>query len=254
MVRIKMCYRTVEGNEEDTRRTVDGEDFIDRSVSGLDAGARNVSGVVSSGIVLLGTQPTFVELTTPSSGSYTTPNGCVYIEVYATGPGGGGAGGGSNAGRRSGGGGGAGACAFGMFAAGTYTYTVASGGAGGATTDLPGSAGSGPTIFGTMQAGSGAGGVAPLTADAVGYTAAASGITTNSLFSIGIIAADPPGFQGSNGGGNLFKALSGSGGFSLSAAVNGQIGLTGGGGGGGHQTASSGGTGGNGCITIIEYY
>lgn len=251
-----MCVRTVEGEPVETLRTVGGEDGDYRTVSGEDFGFRNISGIISSGApqVLLGTEPTFVEFTTPASGTYTTPVGCLYIEVYAVGPGGGGAGGVTASARRCGGGGGAGGCAFGIFAAGSYTYTVATGGAGGATTDLPGSDGSGPTIFGTMEAGEGAGGICALTSSATQYMAASSGSTTNALLTIGGVSAEPPGKQGSRGGANLFTGYTGSGGQWTSSAIDGGVGERGGGGGGGCNTLASGGNGGNGCITIIEYY
>jgi len=251
-----MCVRTVEGEPVETLRTVDGEDGDYRTVSGEDFGFRNISGINASGSaqVLLGTQPTYVEFATPGSGTYTSPAGCVYIEVYAVGPGGGGAGGVTTLSRRSGGGGGAGGCAFGIFAAGSYSYTVATGGAGGATTNLPGSTGSGPTIFDTMEAGSGEGGICALSTDAVGYTAASSGAITNALLTIGRASAEPPGFHSSRGGANLFNGFTGSGGYDAAAAVNGGSGQRGGGGGGGNNSAAAGGVGGNGCITIIEYY
>jgi hypothetical protein len=235
-----MSCRTLPGTDiffQDDR-TVAGDPFSERSVDGR---------FIGFAIGLQGTQPTYTEFTTVSSGTYKTPEGCLYIEVYLVGAGGGGAAGQTSTSFRNGGGGGAGGVAVGFFEAGTYAYDINIGGtaavlsAGG-----PGSA----CTFGPLIAGGGGGGLL----STGGFSpAAASGTTTNSIYPTGCTAATPPGLLGGNGGGNFIKGYTGRASVSNTTVVDGVSSVTGGGGSGGCG-ATFGGIGGNGYLLIIEYY
>jgi hypothetical protein len=238
-----MSCRTVPGTlsfYESYNRTVPGTEFSERSVDGR---------FIGIALGLQGTEPTITEIST-GSGNYTTPQDCVYIEVYLQGPGGGGAGGAVSTSHRNGGGGGAGGCAFGFFEPGTYSYSVASEGSGGAAgaNGLTG----GLARFGIMTALGGEGGIARGAGTAT--FAAASGTTTNSLIHIGSSTAMPPGRAGGNGGANFIKAYGGAASVSETVDIQGGQGLTGGGGSGACGGIEAGGDGGIGSILIIEYY
>jgi hypothetical protein len=236
-----MSCRTVPGTDQlyQYNRTVPGTPFSERSVDGR---------YIGFGIGLLGTTPTFTEITAIPAGLYTTPAGCVYIEVYAVGGGGGGASGDVSSTRRNGGGGGAGGVAVGFFPAGTYAYQTGNPGSGGAigSAGFPGAT----TTFDILTGGGGDGGVKW----SAGVTlAAAAGVATNSLFPLGCASATPPGLLGGNGGANYIKGYSGRGSVSNAVDIIGTTGATGGGGSGGCGT-EAGASGGRGHILIIEYY
>jgi len=210
----------------ETLRTVDGSDFVCRNVSG----AKPPPPIVG----LLGTLPTVTELTT--SGTYTTPPGCFYIEVYVVGTGGtGGAGVGSTTSKSQGGGGGGGGVSVGYFLAGTYTVNTTTG------------------TFHTMV--STAGGVGEtITNTTTTYSGGIGGGATNSLYHIGIIPATPPGVVGGNGGGNFFSGINGVGTHSDNISQSGASGFIGAGGGGGSRSGTPGGVGGVCTVRIFEYY
>jgi hypothetical protein len=246
-----MCdVRTVEGILGEIR-SISGEEGISRTINGEDAFSRNISGL-GGGVTLLGTKPTYTQRF-GGSGTYTTPVGCVYIDVYVVGAGGGGAGGTSTTGNRHGGGGGAGSVALGTFVAGTYAYDIKVGGTGGAPA-VSGNISAGVTSFSNVTVSSGGAG---LFAEFIGsdlYAAAAPGVTNNSRLPLGNSQAHPPSRLGSRGGGSLLLGRPGGGPFSISASENGLVGDRGGGGGGGANIAGSGANGASGYILIIEYY
>lgn len=236
-----MCDRTVEGEDIESIRTVPGEGGSIRTIDGEDFAPGG----------LKGTKPTFTQLTF-GSGSYTTPVGCLYIDVYLTGAGGGAAGGNSGSTRRNGGGGGGGGSAFGMFGPGTYTYDLKAGGLGGAA-GANGFVSAGVSSFDGMQCTSGGLGLNASVAG-ISYQAASAGTATNSLLPMGLITAQAPGLFGANGGGSIYMAFIGKA-VTSSPSVNGADGTLGGGGGaGGHNITGTGGDGSAGDILIIEYY
>lgn len=194
------------------------------------------------------------------TGSYTTTAGVLYIEVEMIGGGGGGAGNGNSNGAAGGGGGG-----YLKFIVSSpspaYTYSVGTGGTGGAVaTTNPGTVGNN-TTFGSNICGGGAGGN--------GGTGGSGGINT---FSFGV---DIVNMQGNGGWGQLL----GGGGAAYQTGSSGGVGFFGGGtytssgtahngadgaansgsggaGGSGNNSASggSGGNGGSGIIIVKEYY
>ena len=100
------------------------------------------------------TQPTYVTYSNGSSGTYTSPGGCSYMIVEMCG----GGGGGGKASGFSSGGGGCGATYFKLkVPAGTYSYSVGSGGSGGGSGGDNGANG-GDTVFGAATTGGGGGG------------------------------------------------------------------------------------------------
>lgn len=245
-----MCIRTVDG-EAGSIRTVDGEDGSYRTVDGEDYNIRNVSGINSSGgTSLLGTTPTSTSITTVGTGTYTSPPGCIYIQVHLVGPGGGGAGGIATAGRRSGGGGGAGGCSINYYLAGSYSYSIAAAGTGGSTS-ANGNTSVGSTFFDTKTVTAGAGGV---WANGAGsFYGGAGGTYNDSIFPMGLSPATSPGAVGANGGSNFITSFVGRGVYSSTIDGFGAGGSRGAGGGGG-LGLQSGGTGSTSYILIYEYY
>lgn len=245
-----MCLRTVEGGDYDqvSYRTVPGDDeFAARTVSGL-----------GGGISLANTLPTVTEITGPASGTYITPAGCAYIDVYVIGAGGGGSGGNSaSTVRKYGNGGGSGDVSYGVFQPGSYTYNLHSGGSGGAggvgSSASPGVTAAQFSIFSTLKASGGSGGAAPVS---VLNTAAGKWNTDlalkNTLLNFGYSSGKVGGNSPAVGGQSLFNAVFGRATRDIVNTV-GEDGVYGGGGGGGSINAA-GGAGGNSVLLIIEYY
>jgi len=242
-----MCIRTVDGEdiEESSLRTIDGE---------YSSTYRNISGLTQVAPELLNLTPTTTYLTGPASGTYTTPTGCVYIEVYVTGAGGGGAGGNtSSAGAKYGGGGGGGDVSYGTFQAGSYSYELHSGAAGGAFSGN-GSSAAQYSTFGILKASGGSGGdEGGLIIDSGAAKWNPDPSVKNSLIEFGYQRGLPSGFHPSNGGYNLFN-----GGFgrSMRTDVNndGDVGVKDGGGGGGGALGAGGSAGAPSSLLVIEYY
>ena len=243
-----MCIRTVEG-DPGTLRTVQGTAGNERTIDGETSFIRNISGI-GGGTSLLGTKPTYTEISATGSSTYITPAGCVYIDVYLIGGAGGASSGSTGTNRRNGGSGGAGGIAFGYFAAGTYAYDIKAGGAGGSGGN--GTASSGSSTFGNLSVTGGGGGLRAA-ATSTTYAPASSGVATNSVLPFGVFTAQAPGNIGTNGGANTFKGWAGVGEV-RNASENGNVGFTGGGGSGGCETGGVGGAGGDGYLLIIEYY
>jgi hypothetical protein len=244
-----MCIRTVKGTyiDPESFRTVPGD---------IELSARTISGL-GGGVSLAGTLPTVTEILGPASGTYTTPAGCVYIDVYVTGAGGGGSGGNSaSVARRYGNGGGSGDVSFGVFQPGSYSYALHSGGAGGAggsTSSSPGVTAAQFSTFSTLKASGGSGAAAPATAL---NTAAGKWNTDlsqkNTLLNFGYNAGIVGGNSPAVGGQSLFNARFGK--AARDTVDNGgEAGIYGGGGGGGAR-AGDGGAGGSSVLLIIEYY
>ena len=229
-----MCDRTVEGTDIETLRAVPGEDGEDRTVSGQDFGWRNVSGI-NGGVALLGTTPTFTEITNTGTTSYTSPVGCVYIEVYLIARGGTADGGTVSVGRTSGSGAGCGGVCVGFYAAGTYAMDI-----------------NDASSFGTMTAAVGGFGVSAVSLG-ITYVGGANGATTNSVYSIGYSPAIPPGNTGGNGGGSFVAGLIGRG-LNSTTSGPGVSGRMGSGGGGGSNNNPNGGSGLAERLRVIEYY
>ncbi len=226
-------------------------------------------------ITTSGVAPTRTIITTPGSGTYTTPSGCVAILVECIGGGGGGGGagpGGGGAGTQcAAGGGGGGAYAAKLIAspAGAYGYTVGAAGAGGAPTPAAGGAGGDTSLGGLVLAKGGSGG-------------SASGASTTTPITVCGAAGGSQGAStgdvtlGGGAGGRSFAisgtiAVSGYGGFAARGgggglAVNGVSGSGstggagqdyGGGGAGGAGIGSgygAGGSGAPGLIIVTEFY
>ena len=191
--------------------------------------------------------PTVTHIT--SNGSYTSPAGARYLEVYAIG--GGGGGGGGVVGGMSGSGGGAGGVSYKIFAPGTYAVTCGTGGAGNAGT-AAGSAGT-STDFGTgaliANGGSGGSGGTSSTPRRGGLSGA---IHVTSLYPL---TAEPghPGTisRSGRGGANLFgDSGQGSTGSVVPTAAPGSV--YGGGASGGNN--GGGAAGGEGGVIVFEYY
>lgn len=235
-----MCIRTVEGEDivESSLRTIDGE---------YSSTYRNISGIVSSSIVLLGTIPTMTVIDTSGSGTYTSPLGCVYFEVYILAGSGGGGGGGAGTDDRYGGGGAGGNLAFGIFLPGTYSYSIGTGGTG-AVAGADGTNGVSST-FGLITAGFGPGGDFCNNPSASNFPPAVNS-STNSLIDFGNCRAGVDGPGAAWGGMNMFM---GGGGREVSSSSNltGEDGFFGGGAGGINNTGGNGATG---RMLIIEYY
>lgn len=242
-----MCIRTVDGEDivESSLRTIDGE---------YSTTYRNISGLTQSVPELLNLTPTITYLTGPASGTYTTPTGCVYIEVYVTGAGGGGAGGNtSSVDVKYGGGGGGGDVSYGIFQAGSYSYELHSGATGGAFSGNGSSAAQFST-FDILKASGGSGG-------SEGSLTVNSGVgkwngdtsQKNSLIEFGYQKGLPAGFHPSNGGYNLFN-----GGFGRAVRTDvnndGDPGVKDGGGGGGGALGAGGSDGAPSSLLVIEYY
>jgi hypothetical protein len=233
---IKMCVRTVEG-EDGFMRNISGIDVnVLRTISGEDLGeCRNISGINAGGTpqALLGTKPTITEITGADT-SYTTPPGCLYVEVYVIGIAGDGGQGTTTTNREQGGGGGGGGVSVGFYPAGTYTVDNS------------------PRAFDILSTTAGAAGQRPVTAG-VTYSGGLSGTAVNSVYPIGVIAATPPGQLGGNGGGSFVAGQIGLGWQSDTLLHDGEPGFMGCGGGGGTNDGN-GGPGSQGLIRIIEYY
>lgn len=237
-----MCIRTVEGN-----------DIVVQSLDTV-SGEYNDSGRYVShkqtNIVLAGTTPTMTEIDGPASGTYTTPSGCVYIDVYVVGAGGGGAGGSAaSADVRYGGGGAGGDVAFGIFPAGSYAYALFAGGAAGGAGASGTAAAQFSTFNVTTKASGGNGGSL-----AFGGSETSTGPWGNSvsLLPFGRQRGMPAGNSPAHGGYNMFN---GQGGIPTRNTVNdaGDKGALGGGGAGGTR-AAAGAAGANSYLLIIEYY
>jgi hypothetical protein len=242
-----MCIRTVEGEDivESSLRTIDGEYSL---------AYRNISGLTQVAPELLNLNPTTTYLTGPASDTYTTPTGCVYIEVYVTGAGGGGAGGNtSTADVKYGAGGGGGDVSYGIFQAGSYSYELHSGAAGGAFSGN-GSSAAQYSTFGILKASGGDGGSeANLTVNSGTGKWSNDTSVKNSLIEFGYQRSLPAGFHPSNGGYNLFN-----GGFGRSIRTDtdndGDEGVKDGGGGGGGVLGAGGSAGAPSSLLVIEYY
>lgn len=196
--------------------------------------------------------PTVTTITT--SGSYTSPDGVDYLEVYAIG--GGGGGGGSSSTSNSGYGGGSGAVSFKFFPPGTYAVTIGTGGAGGSTSGTAGSSGT-QTSFGSLIALAGLGGAggATVTPRRGGLAGGISG-TADLTFSrqpgfpraSGSLTLDTSGAGGSNlfgtGGASAFSSTT-----QPSSSPQGF-----GGGGAGGINVDTGTNGGPGGVIVIEHY
>ncbi len=240
-----MCVRTVEGEPVETLRTVDGEDGDYRTVYGEGFLARNISGLGSATpITLLGTLPTFRELNLGAISPYTSPPGCVYIQVYAVGGSGDGKEKGSLA-ARHGSGGGAGGVAMNFLKSGTYAFSFNGG-------------------FGTFNSGAnqirgrnGSSGSVP-TSSTTSYRGGDPGTTENSVHTFGYKSARSPGELSADGGGSFVFGVNGQGYFApANTDINSGIGSAKGGGGGGATMNTSPGSGGSGAtayMLIIEYY
>jgi hypothetical protein len=237
-----MCIRTVEGNDivVQSLDTVSGE---------YDDSGRYVSHKQTD-IVLAGTTPTITEIDGPASGTYTTPPGCIYIDVYVVGAGGGGAGGnGAVASERYGGGGGPGDVAYGIYPAGSYSYALHAGGSAGAA-GVNGTTAAQFSTFDTTKASGGNGGeIYSLSITGAGLWNQSRNFT---LIEYGYNRALPAGTSPSQGGYQLFN---GQGGRPTRSTGNnaGGKGILGGGGAGGCR-AAAGGAGANSYLLIIEYY
>jgi hypothetical protein len=236
-----MCIRTVEGNDivVQSLDTVSGE---------YDDSGRYVSHKQTD-IVLAGTTPTITEIDGPASGTYTTPPGCIYIDVYVVGAGGGGAGGGAVASERYGGGGGGGDVAYGIYPAGSYSYALHAGGAAGAA-GVGGTAAAQFSTFDTTKASGGNGGEVFSTVST--GTGLWNGARAFTLIKYGYNRSLPAGTSPSHGGYQLFNGQGGRPNRSTGNST-GRIGILGGGGSGGCRTAA-GGAGSDSYLLIIEYY
>lgn len=239
-----MCLRTVEGGDYDqvSYRTVPGDDeFAARTVSGL-----------GGGISLANTPPTMTEITGPASGTYITPTGCVYIDVYVCGAGGGGAGGDpAVAAQRYGSGGGGGDISFGIFEAGSYTYDLHAGGAGGVGF-ANGTAAAQFSTFDILKASGGNGGSKGASTNNSAGRWNGSLALKNSLINFGYSRGIPGGTSPAGGGQQLLNGYLGRASRNT-ANSTGRVGRSGGGGAGGTR-GGDGGAGGPSVLLIVEYY
>lgn len=207
--------------------------------------------------------------TTGTAATYTPPAGCRFLLVELIGGGGGGGGTSTSAGAAAvGGGGGAGAVTETFFTtvAATYTYTVGAAGSAGSTSAGNGGNG-GDTLFGTMIAKGGSGGLGQAFGTTVAFAAGGAGglasggvgdlkidgeAGTYGNRSTGLIAVSGQGGSGAGdlgGGGGIHQA---------GAGVGANGGNYGAGGSGGsvlnNSAAVAGGTGAVGAILISELY
>ncbi len=234
---VDLGIRTIGGTDAVGERTVPGTDtFNDRNVSGVQDGALP--------IVLLGTTPTFTELTPGSISPYIAPAGCVYIQVYAVG----GAGDGKEKGSlaaRHGSGGGAGGVSMNFLKSGTYPFSF---------NGFQGTFNSGANRIRGLNGSSGS---VP-TSTTTTYRGGAPGTTENSVHTFGYKSARSPGELSADGGASFVFGVNGQGYFAyantdINAGIGGQ--KTAGGGGATMNTSpGSGGSGANPYILIIEYY
>lgn len=244
----------------------------------LTQGSSTCSNLVNDGFGRLSWLPvrgSTVQVISSGSGTYNTPSGVMAIKVTCVGGGGGGGGvnGSGSSVAYAAGGGGAGATVIKTFTFGTlastYSYVVSDKGLGAVTSSSNGTAGS-ATVFGTMQAGGGAGGAGQGTGSAGPVWA-----NTRAAGSLTFVGGDVglPGGDGDAGqilsnsqskggaGGNSFFSQGASGGLPPTIA-NGSVGQNYGTGGGGAAsavpntggTSKSGGNGGPGVIIVEEFY
>lgn len=204
--------------------------------------ARSVSNITSEYLTAI---PTFVELTS-GSGTYITPLGCLYIVVEAVGGGGGGAKNSSTL--TSGGSGGGGGYFKKQYGAGTYTYTVGTGGLGYSTIGVNGQSGT-ATIFGSDTANGGSRGQLTIsgtggTVTAPGAMAAVKGGDGQTLNMSGWTTA----------GGSSFMSTSQLAFDRVEATGTRLNGFRGSGGGGCGDSVTKAGNAGAGVIIIREYY
>lgn len=201
----------------------------------------------------LPTVPTYVQFS--SGTSYSSPVGCVLIQVFCTGAGGGG-GGSSGGNGNHGGGGGGGETSVSYFAPGTYSMTFGVGGSGGlGVGGLNGGNGT-ATTFGSLTATFGLGGEGGAANPTFGGTG--GGTVGGGIYKITGDSGQPPGTQNGGNGGRCYAGRGGKSGFYTGAAttappLNGQVG-GGGGGAAGATGTLNGGSGGNGFIQILEFY
>jgi len=193
-----------------------------------------------------------------SSGTYTSPAGVNYIQVFVIGGGGGGGGGSSIAPDIGGCGGGASAPGVGFFEPGVFTFTIGTGGAGGAT-DTNGGHGV-KTEFNTspvttiLKGTNGFGGQA---GSAIIPAGGPGGFTDGgSQYTLGRETGGASALHMSGYGGSNYFGTGGRGALSLGAFVsNGESGSGfGSGGSGGIENLSTGGAGAPGAVIIIEYF
>ncbi len=242
----KMCEKTVEGSDVGIRTVPNTDDVGERTVPGTDTfNNRNISGEpdIAPPIVLLGTTPTFTEISFGAT-SYTSPPGCIYIQVYVIGYSGDGTPKGTLAARHGAGGGGGGV-AMNFFKSGTYECRTNS------VNPYFGPTGN------RLQVLSATDGVKADNSTTT-YRGGDPGTSVNSVHTFGCKSARSPGDLGGDGGANFVHGLNGRGYFApTNTDINdGLDGIrTGGGGGATMNTASSSrGTGTNGNILVIEYY
>jgi len=208
-------------------------------------------------------------LTGSTTGTYTTPTGCLYLEVEVVGPGGSGGGcalnaaGNASAASGAGGGGYAKGIFEGSSLLASYSYTVAGGAAATSAANVGGGTG-GSTIFGFLSATGGVGGSGGASSAAVAFIGGgAGGIGTNGFLQV---TGNAGGFGGVGTAGAA--NLGGAGGAShLSGNTQNVSGGTaggipavspGGGGGGGISfssgAAQAGAAGANGQIVIKAFF
>jgi microcystin-dependent protein len=202
--------------------------------------------------------PTETNIDVTGGGSFTTPIGCLYMEVICIGGGGGGGGALNTAGCGAGGGGAGSYCQSLLYptAGQVYSYSVGGPSSGGTTAGTAGQNGN-ATTFGSMSAGGGAGGGGGTNGNphAGGAGGIASGGTKNAPGGQGGVST-PDGAQGT--GGNGGASWYGSGGYGgqntvLAPTAGGTFGA-GGGGGGANSGGQVGGGGAQGTLLIKCYF
>lgn len=242
------------------------------SAIGTSAGVSSIGGSsgaigVTNGIDMTGanieltaarrTLPTFQQFTA-SSGTYTTPTNCLWIEVIATGGGGGGAGGGGSPGAAGAGsnttfstltanGGAAGSATGASVSGGNASggdTNVSGGGAGSGTISISGTAGGvGAPGGGSWWGGGGGGGynTSPGAAAAAPGAGGGGGGASSSATNLA--------GGGGGAGGTTFKIFSASSGATLSYSIG-----AGGAGGSSGSAGQAGGNGASGIVKVIEHY
>lgn len=224
-------------------RTINGE----LDVSSIDVTATTINATLSQGF---GRTPTF-ELLTSGSGTYTSPSQAVYHIVEMVG-GGGGAGCCSTNSVASGGGGAGGYLKF-MVSAGSYSYSVGTGGAGASVINTAGAAGTSST-FGTFTApgGAGSGGSNRDTSGGSGGTPSLANLNASISASWGGGGLAGYGNLSGTGGASHFSGETRS--FNQTGLLAGENGALYGGGGGGSLDQQKGGDGAAGCILVSTFY
>lgn len=172
-----------------------------------------------------------------ASGTFTVPDGAVYIEAFIVGGGGGGGGGVSNAGPISGGGGGGGG--------GYYDVSAAPNGANPSFSITVGSGGSGGSRGGFTAGGNGGDGQAssvnwgPTTSTAIGGAGGLGATIGVSVVNAGTGGSSGPVGDRRNGGSGAVNGGGGGGGGSGTVGSDGTVGGDGGAGGSGARPAAS---------------